>query len=94
MKRARSSMLMTELRVARTECKVEGSGEVEKYAETEDRRLLVWDSMRSARMDGEGGRGIAFEKERVVRGVRLERGRDSESDLWISLESGEDHASR
>ncbi len=63
MNRERSSMLMTELRIARTECKVVGSGEEAMYEETEERRFWVWDSMRSASNEGEGGRGIVSAKD-------------------------------
>ena len=84
MKRARSSMLMTELSEERRESSVEGRGDEEMYEETELEREVVWFSILSASSEGDGGRGMERAKDRVVRGVRVARGRGSESDLRSS----------
>lgn len=81
MKRASSSMLMTELSEERRESRVEGRGDEDMYAETELDREVVWFSILSASREGDGGRGMDRAKDRVVRGVRVARGRGSESDL-------------
>lgn len=70
--------------MARKECSVGGRDEEEMYEKTEFVNVAVSDSIRSTRTEGEGGRGVERNKERVARGVRAAKGKGSESDLGLA----------